>query len=402
MPGRSRSIRPCRGPRRTASDRAGSGRRPRGPRRRAGRRAGLSGLGEVFAGPGFGRADAARGGHPAGGIAVKRAEARRRKSSLGRFRRRARCRPCPGSRGRERAAPTPRPGWTAAGRDVLVDTERPTPGTGWDLEVVAFHEAVPGHPIYSFPASAATSLRLPAAPAQPERVLEGMGPCIRAAGRGKRAVQRRPRPARFVSSSLMRAIRLVVDTGLHAFGWSRVRAPRVRSGARPDVTGCLAAEIDRYVVMPGQALSYLTGKLRSSDPGGGRKAPGPGVLVPASRVLLDHGSAPDADTGAEASPAGWIVRPGRRRDAAGSPDLAWRRRSSGIAARICCSVRGSVRTRTPRASYRALPMAAAVGPSRFLPRPATDSLGRVRAPRPPQVPRRTAESDSYPRCRWSR
>lgn len=63
-----------------------------------------------------------------------------------------------------------------------------------------------------------------------------------------------------VAASLMRAARLVVDTGLHALGWSRQHALRFLVAHVPMPESFLATEIDRYIVVPGQALAYLTGK----------------------------------------------------------------------------------------------------------------------------------------------
>src|SRR6202042_3912426 len=65
-----------------------------------------------------------------------------------------------------------------------------------------------------------------------------------------------------ISTSLMRAARLVVDTGIHAFGWSRERALGYMTEHVPMPPEFLAAEIDRYVVMPGQGL-----RLRPPAPG---------------------------------------------------------------------------------------------------------------------------------------
>jgi uncharacterized protein (DUF885 family) len=66
----------------------------------------------------------------------------------------------------------------------------------------------------------------------------------------------------YLSSEIFRACRLVVDTGIHAFGWTRERAIRYlvdNSGiTEPNAT----AEVDRYYVNPGQALSYKMGELR--------------------------------------------------------------------------------------------------------------------------------------------
>ena len=63
----------------------------------------------------------------------------------------------------------------------------------------------------------------------------------------------------FLGSYLFRAVRLVVDTGLHHERWSRQRAIdyMAASGAKPG--DAAASEIDRYCVMPGQACSYKIG-----------------------------------------------------------------------------------------------------------------------------------------------
>ncbi len=64
-----------------------------------------------------------------------------------------------------------------------------------------------------------------------------------------------------LSDEMLRAMRLVVDTGLHAKGWSRERAIQYMldnsSMAESDVT----AEVERYIVWPGQALGYKLGQL---------------------------------------------------------------------------------------------------------------------------------------------
>ena len=57
-----------------------------------------------------------------------------------------------------------------------------------------------------------------------------------------------------ISTSLMRAARLVVDTGLHFFGWSREQALQFLADHVPMPREFLAGEVDRCVVMPGQAL----------------------------------------------------------------------------------------------------------------------------------------------------
>jgi uncharacterized protein (DUF885 family) len=56
-----------------------------------------------------------------------------------------------------------------------------------------------------------------------------------------------------------RAVRLVVDTGLHARGWSRAQALAFALAHTPEPE-FMAAEIDRYIALPGQALGYLVGQ----------------------------------------------------------------------------------------------------------------------------------------------
>jgi uncharacterized protein (DUF885 family) len=68
-----------------------------------------------------------------------------------------------------------------------------------------------------------------------------------------------------LSDEMLRAMRLVVDTGLHSKGWTREQAIKYMldnsSMAESDVT----AEVERYIVWPGQALGYKLGQLRISQ-----------------------------------------------------------------------------------------------------------------------------------------
>jgi uncharacterized protein (DUF885 family) len=64
---------------------------------------------------------------------------------------------------------------------------------------------------------------------------------------------------------MMRAIRLIVDTGMHALGWSRQQAIDFfrQHSATPDHD--IIVEIDRYIVWPGQALAYKMGELKIKE-----------------------------------------------------------------------------------------------------------------------------------------
>jgi uncharacterized protein (DUF885 family) len=174
------------------------------------------------------------------------------------------------------------------------NTERPTAGTGWDIEVVAFHEAVPGHHLQLSRLQLLTDL--PAL--QRQRSLP-----VFSEGWGLYAEQLADECGLFtdergllgaIATELMRAVRLVVDTGMHAFGWSRERAVEYAVTHVPMPREFMAAEIDRYVVMPGQALAYMTGKLeilRLREEARARL--GDAFSLPDFHAaVLDHGSLP--------------------------------------------------------------------------------------------------------------
>lgn len=141
------------------------------------------------------------------------------------------------------------------------NTERPTAGTGWDMEVVAFHEAVPGHHLQLSRVQLLS--HLPALQRQRSLTVfsEGWGLYAEQLAEEAGLYSDARAVLGAISASLMRAARLVVDTGLHAFGWSRQQAVDYMVAHVPMPAGFLAAEIDRYIVMPGQALAYTTGRL---------------------------------------------------------------------------------------------------------------------------------------------
>lgn len=67
-----------------------------------------------------------------------------------------------------------------------------------------------------------------------------------------------------LSDEMLRAMRLVVDTGLHARGWSREQAIRYMLDHSSMAENDVIAEVERYIVLPGQALGYKIGQLRIS------------------------------------------------------------------------------------------------------------------------------------------
>jgi uncharacterized protein (DUF885 family) len=173
------------------------------------------------------------------------------------------------------------------------NTVRPTAGSGWDLEAVAFHETVPGHH--------SQLARLQVLPDLP--LLQQLSMTVHAEGWGLYAEKLAGEFGLYsdaraeigaVYMELHRAARLVVDTGVHAFGWSRERAIQfmIEHVALPEPF--LINEVDRYIAWPGQALAYMTGqreilRLRSDAQAA---LGGSFDLRGFNAALLDSGSVP--------------------------------------------------------------------------------------------------------------
>ena len=61
---------------------------------------------------------------------------------------------------------------------------------------------------------------------------------------------------------MWRAVRLVVDTGMHYKGWSREEAITFFNENAAKTQQDIVNEVDRYLIMPGQALAYKIGQLK--------------------------------------------------------------------------------------------------------------------------------------------
>ena len=97
-----------------------------------------------------------------------------------------------------------------------------------------------------------------------------------------------------LTADSLRAGRLVVDTGIHALGWSRRRAIAFLADHSPMSLHEITEEVDRYIACPGQALSYMLGRLEiESLRAEAESALGAGFDVRSFHgAVLGHGAVP--------------------------------------------------------------------------------------------------------------
>jgi prolyl oligopeptidase len=68
-----------------------------------------------------------------------------------------------------------------------------------------------------------------------------------------------------LSYQMWRALRLVVDTGIHFYGMTRQEAVQMFKDNTALTDQNIGTEVDRYIVWPGQALSYMIGEIKIQE-----------------------------------------------------------------------------------------------------------------------------------------
>ncbi|MBM4042482.1 MAG: DUF885 domain-containing protein [Planctomycetes bacterium] len=143
----------------------------------------------------------------------------------------------------------------------FVNTTQPTTRTRYESEALAFHEGVPGHHFQLALAQEMENLPAFRRHALATAYVEGWALyCERLAdemGLYSGDLERMG----MLSFDSWRYGRLVVDTGLHALGWSRQQAIDYLAANSPQAPNNIVNEVDRYIGWPGQALAYKIGQI---------------------------------------------------------------------------------------------------------------------------------------------
>jgi uncharacterized protein (DUF885 family) len=166
------------------------------------------------------------------------------------------------------------PGSLVAGRPgyMFANTYKLEARPKYEMEALTLHEAVPGHHLQISLAQELTGLPEFRKNSSYTAYVEGWA--LYAESLGGRMGFYQDAYSKFgqLTYEMWRAVRLVVDTGIHSMGWPRQQAIDFFLENTAKTLQDITVEVDRYIVWPGQALGYKMGELKLQELRAGAEA----------------------------------------------------------------------------------------------------------------------------------
>jgi uncharacterized protein (DUF885 family) len=156
------------------------------------------------------------------------------------------------------------PGSPAVGRPgcFFVNTYNLHARPKWEMEALSLHESVPGHHLQLSLAQEMQDVPEFRKHVGYSAFVEGWA--LYGESLGEELGQYKDPYSKFgqLTYEMWRAVRLVVDTGMHSMGWTREQAIQFFKDNTGKTDQDITVEVDRYIVWPGQALAYKLGQMK--------------------------------------------------------------------------------------------------------------------------------------------